>query len=325
MPSPVRVQRMCRQNLSVARDTVPSMGVNHHHIIHDVDRDGWGSAALLVAELGPERCRLHPEVRKDGLAALAEVKAQTSDHVWLLDVPTPEHWTGARLPDVRITWVDHHPVRATDTPPDSVRLVLPAKSGRTTTMHLLVEHGLVPSVDRPMEFVRSLCVPGFETPWTRVIDGLCETWIAEPVPGDELPVVLAAAVRAEVVPEPLRRIEHHVEKLQRTVDEILDGCEVRRTERAVIVHLRAARGIPLKYFSLRSQRRFERPVAVLVHRDRRLYCGESATGDDEFDFLAHFQARGLVPRGHPYVAFVDVPKARIDEELAALVGALGGK
>ena len=300
------------------------MGNTIHHIIHDVDRDGWGSAALIVAEFGPGRCRLYREFRKDALPLHSEVEASSGDRIWLLDIPTPESWANAPpLPDVPITWVDHHPVRAKDTPPANVRLVLPTSPGRTTTMHVLMEQGLVPSLVKPMEFVRTLCVPGFETPWTRVIDGLCESLIT-PVPDEELPTVLAGAVHGDPVPDALRNLEWHVEKLQKTVDEILDTSEVRCTERVVVVRLRAARSIPLKYFSLRAQGRFDRPLCILVHRNRRLYCGESARVEKEFDFLAHFQARGLLPKGHTYVATIDVPKARIEEELAVLLVALEG-
>lgn len=40
-----------------------------HHIIHDLDRDGWGSAALVVAELGDKGIRVvgYREVDGGGL------------------------------------------------------------------------------------------------------------------------------------------------------------------------------------------------------------------------------------------------------------------
>jgi hypothetical protein len=301
------------------------MSMRTNHIIHDVDRDGWGSAALLVAELGSSHCRVYSEARKDALPLHSQVDARPGDHIWLLDIPTPTIWANAPpLPDVPITWVDHHPVREKDAPSSNVRLVLPQSPGRTTTMHLLVEQGLVPSLVKPMEFVRTLCVPVFETPWTRVIDGLCESLIV-PVPDEEMPAVLASAVRGDPVPEAFRNLETHVEKLQKMVDEILDTSEVQCTERVVAVRLRAAGSIPLKYFSLRAQRRFDRPVSILLHRNRRLYCGESARVEKEFDFLAHFESRGLLPKGHTYVATIDVPKARIEEELAVLLAALEGR
>ena len=37
-----------------------------HHVIHDTDRDGWGSAALMLASLEPGNCIIHPTVRKMG-------------------------------------------------------------------------------------------------------------------------------------------------------------------------------------------------------------------------------------------------------------------
>ena len=58
-------------------------------IIHDLDRDGWGSAALLVAELGADRCRLYA-IRtkdKDVRPVIAELATDTGDQVWVLDHP----------------------------------------------------------------------------------------------------------------------------------------------------------------------------------------------------------------------------------------------
>jgi hypothetical protein len=176
-------------------------------IIHDVDRDGWGSAALLVAELGYERCRLYPTVQKDGLMLMDWVEPRSGEHVWLLDIPTPKRWNDPpRRLGVEITWVDHHRVPATDSPPGHIRLLGPTSSKPTTTMHLLVEHGLVPSLHKPMEFVRTLCVPNFETAWTRIIDGMSAVWPEIPVDIDDLPSLLAGAPLGEppsTVLEPL--------------------------------------------------------------------------------------------------------------------------
>jgi hypothetical protein len=83
------------------------MAEKRHLIIHDTDRDGWGSAAMLVAELGPARCVLHPTASKDGLAEIAKVDAHPGDHVWVLDIPTPGNWTTVpSQPDVAVTFKD---------------------------------------------------------------------------------------------------------------------------------------------------------------------------------------------------------------------------
>ena len=36
-----------------------------HHVIHGIDRDGWGFAALLIASFGPSICRIHPTREKN--------------------------------------------------------------------------------------------------------------------------------------------------------------------------------------------------------------------------------------------------------------------
>jgi hypothetical protein len=46
-----------------------------HHVIHDTDRDGRGSAALLAAQLGPASCVLHPMRGKDVIGVLAKLPA----------------------------------------------------------------------------------------------------------------------------------------------------------------------------------------------------------------------------------------------------------
>jgi hypothetical protein len=53
-----------------------------------------------------------------------------------------------------------------------------------------------------------------------------------------------------------------------------------------------------------------------------LYCGRKTRGGPDIDFLAHFAGRNLQAKGHPYVAFVNVPESRIEEELAVLLEAV---
>jgi hypothetical protein len=294
-----------------------------HHLIHDLDRDGWGSAALLVAELGPEKCQLHPTQSKDGCSLISAVNAQPGDHIWLLDIPTPSSCSDMpSLPDVAITWVDHHPVRATEAPPAYIRFILPETNEPTTTMHLLVRRGLVPSVARPMAFVRSLCVPAFETEWTRIFDGLCEAWDQISFMLRELPAVIAAAPRGEAPDQSMVVIGRTVQGQAAKVDRVLETARTELHDHVVIVYLPDAFHVPLKQYGLRAQRKYDKPVSVIVHRSRRLYCGRNTRSTVKLDFLAHFAARGFTATGHPYVAFVDVPKAKQAQELEALVAAV---
>jgi hypothetical protein len=294
-----------------------------NHIIHDLDRDGWGSAALLVAELAHERCHLHPTQSKDGCSLISTVGAQPGDHVWVLDIPTPSCWSELpSLPDVAITWVDHHPVRAADAPLPHVQLVLPADSEPTTTMHLLVQRGFVPSVTNPMAFVRSLCVPTFETEWTLIFDGLSQTWDQVAFMSRDLPKLIAAGPRGEAPDQALVMIGRSVRNQAEKVEQVLASARTELHSHVAVVYLPDAFNIPLKYYGLRAQRFHNKLVSVIVHRSRRLYCGRNTRSAVKLDFLAHFAARGLSATGHPYVAFVDVPKARQAEELHVLVEAV---
>jgi len=295
-----------------------------HLLIHDVDRDGWGAAALLVAQLGAGNCRLHPTVEKDGLALIDRLGPQAEHRLWLLDIPTPAKWDTPLPPAAAgMCWVDHHPAPAANEAPDGVRLFLPKTAAPTTTMHLLVVHGLVPAVHEPMAFVRSLCVPGFETAWTRIIDGLSAAWPSLPVALDELAGLLAGAPPGDAPPPGLLPLANAGLARNREVDEILDRCPVERVGSAVVVRLEDARGIPLKHFNMRARRAAGASVSLVVHDNRRIYCGRDSRGPG-LDFLAHFASRGLAAKGHPYVAFVDVPKKRIEAEVEALVAALEG-
>ncbi len=294
------------------------------HIIHDIDRDGWGSVALLAAELMPQECRLYPSVGKNGFRLIERVTAQPGDSIWLLDIPTPSSWALAPRPEgVEITWVDHHPVRAGDSPPDHIRLFLPVGDKPKTTMHLLVEHGLVPKVEKPMLFVRSMCVPGFETTWTRIIDGIEEAWLGEPVTLEELPAVLARAPANGPAPAALRRLEKYVHRLHRRVDTILNAAKVEVHAGVSVIHLKSADRIPLKYFGLRAQVRYRQPVSVLVHRNRMFYCGRPSNRQG-MDFLKHFESRMLAHEGHPYVAFAKLKPKQVESELKALISAITG-
>ncbi len=291
------------------------------HVIHDIDRDGFGSAAMLTAELGPEYCRLYPSSSKNGAALVREIDSRPGETVWVLDIPTPERWAGFLRPDgVLINWVDHHPVRAADSPAEDIRLYLPIGDRPVTTMHLLVQHGLVPSLHEPMRFVCSLCIPKFETAWTRIVDGLADGWRA--FESEMLSALLAHAPLGQDPPAELLHLEQKVITTRNEVENLLDQAEMQLLEHAVVVRLPDAQGHPLKHFNLRAQARFDRPVSIVVHRNRTLYCGRNTSDGPSFDFLAHFAARGLEAKGHPYVAFANIPKARMEEELSALLAEL---
>jgi len=78
-----------------------------NYIIHDIDRDGWGSAALVVAEKHPENCLLYPTREKDISGVLRSIRPKDDDSIWVLDIPAPESWTDFPIRK-NMTWVDHH-------------------------------------------------------------------------------------------------------------------------------------------------------------------------------------------------------------------------
>ena len=290
-----------------------------HHIIHDTDRDGFGSAALLVASLGPECCRLYPVSDKDINPLLIEIEAHTGDTLWVLDIPTPQTWKELPiLPGAQINWVDHHPVRAVDHPPGNVCLYLPIDNRPVTTMHLLVQFGLIANVPEPMTFIRSLCVPQFETAWTRVFDGLAKGWV-ELENTNRLPRLLAQAPVEEAPPTELLHLEQRVIDARNEVESIVDQIVPELHPLAVVVRIDDAHGHQLKHFGLLAQRKFDRPVSIVVHRNRTIYCGRNTSADLNFDFLAYFASRGIETKGHPYVAFAHLSPEQTDVELSALL------
>ncbi len=183
-----------------------------HHIIHDLDRDGWGSAALLVVELGAEGCRLYPTRHKDLRPIFADLTLDARDHLWVLDIPAPPTWTGLEVPDgVRATWVDHHLPAWTTQPPGWVDAILPNDRRPTTTMSLLVKRGLV-NLAGAMDFVHRLCADdGFD--WGLVFDGLSAMFPDLPVPVGEIPPLLAVALCGESVPTELEPARSHALKV----------------------------------------------------------------------------------------------------------------
>ena len=148
-----------------------------HLIIHDVDRDGWGSAALLVEALGPESCELRPTKSKDVRRIVDG--AHPEQHVWVLDIPAPPSWAGWDRRDAETTWVDHHLASWSRPAPMWIRAIVPETDRPTTTMSLLVRHGLA-SPGTGHELARRLCTRDDDA-WGEVFDGLSQQFPDLPV------------------------------------------------------------------------------------------------------------------------------------------------
>ena len=237
-------------------------------VVHDVDRDGLGSAAMICAELGPEHVRLHPAKLKDVRPRLLDLHGP----VIVLDIPAPPSWDGI---DVRldVTWIDHHLAAWHTPPPANVRPILPATPKPTTTMSLLVKHHIV-NIPDVVAFVRKLCGDDPEFDWGLAFDTLSRTFPRWSIGTDELPALLAEGPFGRSVPD---RLLPHVEEATTARDSvlrILEAAPTRECGTAVVVELSEAEGIPLAQL------------------------------------------------GHPYVATVRVPTARIDDEVDALLDAL---
>jgi len=280
-----------------------------HHLIFDSDRDGWGSAALLLAELGPDACTLHPMRGKDAAAVLRDVPGDCAALV--LDLPAPATWEA--VPERTVTWVDHH-VAAWGAPvPTWVRAVLPSNARPTTTMRLLVEAGLV-GIPGAMTFVSAMCRRSPPFPWGLVIDAM-----RDGTPDvEDLPQLLARAPRGEPVPAALLPLLRETEDRLGRVEALLDAAPTSQHGPVVRVDLADAQGIPLAQFSLAMARRYPGCLRVIVHRHGRLYAGRDSKGAG-LDLIAHFRGRGLDPRGHAYVCTLAISSKRIDDEIANLV------
>jgi hypothetical protein len=292
-----------------------------HLLVHDTDRDGWGSAALLCAALGPEQVRLLPLRNKDALRALRDINADV-DQVWVLDIPAPGRWpdeppAGLPLP---LRWVDHHMATWRAPHPDWVEAILPKTNRPTTTMTVLRHAGLLDMAQSALAFTRTLCSP---TPsaWGAVLDGLGR---ADELPLEELPGLLAAGPLGEPPPAALDRFAALAEEATGEVERRLAAAPRERHGDLLLVRLADAGGIPLKSYSL-AARLGEPPetVVALAHRERLLYVGRDSRRPG-LDLLAHFGARGLAPKGHSYVAFAQIPHGRMDGEIDALAAAVNG-
>lgn len=282
-----------------------------------MDRDGWGSATLLVATLGPDVCDLDPTKSKHVVPLVND--ADHNHHIWVLDIPAPTSWESLAKPTAGITWVDHHLASWSTPPPSWVRTVLPVDDRPTTTMSLLVRHGLA-VVEGGHEFVRRLCTLE-DAPWGLVFDGLSEMFPDLPVPLEALPELLAAAPRGDDVPAALIPAMDRARRQRKIVDEILAEADLAVEPGLVVARLDDARRVPLSRYSLALGRRHPGRLAVIVHRQQRLYCGRSSQ-QPGLDLIQHFRNRGFDPKGHPYVCNVDMRKDLIEDELAALRAAM---
>jgi hypothetical protein len=295
-----------------------------NHIVHDVDRDGWGSAALLLADRGPATCRLYPTKDKNVLPLLANVPAAAGDTMWVLDIPAPATWRGfPRMSAVNVIWVDHH-VDSWHPPfPESVQVVLPTSPRATTAMSLLVSSRLV-KLEGAKDFIRSLCSRTDAPLWARVFDALEAQSPKLPVPPARIAELLALAPTGQPVPPEFAPLLERTADAERTVAQVLDEAVWEVDPMLAVVHHNRATGIPLKRFSLAAAKRCPGRIVVLVHRNRLLYCGRDSAIRG-LDLLRHFRSRGLEPKGHAYVCCVEVSKRRIPDELDALRRAIAGE
>jgi hypothetical protein len=288
-----------------------------NHIVHDTDRDGWGSAALLVHQLGADSCRLFPKKHKSVLGDISNIGATSNDTVWVLDIPAPYDWSSLRIPEgTRLVWVDHHLEAWKSETPQRVETFLPRGTKPTTTMSLLLSHGLVAGSREARAFVGSLCSAGTAGSWGYVFDGLNKGDDC-PVALDQLPALLIGGPRGEPVPMELRCVAASAQEDKVRVQNVLDEAAVEEDEYLAVARLPKAYGIPLKHYCLEIRRRCPGRTAVVVHRGHTLYCGRDSQMPG-LDFVQHFRERGLAPKGHGYVCFVRCGKHRIEEELRAL-------
>jgi len=295
--------------------------LNKHHIIHDTDRDGWGSAALLLSSLGPENCKIYPTGEKDIRKLLGSLQPEPTDNIWVLDIPAPPSWTGLELPKCsRLVWVDHHLAAWQNELPHGIEVHLPDSERPTTTMHMLIDLVLVKS-SAAKEFATMICSDSGSSGWGAVFDGLSEEYPNVPIAEDDLRKHLAVAVAGVPVPNALGFALKKTESTRSTVQEVLDSAETRCLDNLVIIRVDEAHRIPLSRYSLAAGRQHPGKSIVLVHRKQRLYCGRDSSKPG-FDFLRHFKSRGLDPKGHAYVCTVPVPVSQIEEEVDMLVATM---
>ena len=295
-----------------------------NHIIHDIDRDGWGSAAMILAQLGAENCRLYPTRDKEIFNLIRNVGTNAGDVIWVLDIPGPTSWM--EFPsrnDVRTIWIDHHLNSWEQDAPKTVEVVLPKTKKATTTMSVLASQRLV-SFNGAMDFARSLCSRGNESEWGLVFDGLTTLAPHFPVPIIDLPKFLAGAPKGEPIPDKLKSIVVDTRSKNETVTRVLREAKWKIGNNLAVAYIANAQKIPLGRYSLHAAALHPDKVRVLVHRSSLIYCGRNSQKIG-IDLFQHFKSRGLEPKGHAYVCFVNATSNQVQAELDALRVALGEK
>ena len=286
-------------------------------VLHDVDRDGLGSAAMICAEFGPKLVRLIPTKPEDLEQSLTQREGEVNQNMLILDLPAPKSWDYVPT-NISITWVDHHLDSWRTTHPTNVKTILPMDRKPTTTMSLLVKHKLVSTPNVMQYYVRRLCGEQPEFDWAHVFDTLDSTYPYWSIDHDDLPHLLALGPKGEEVPEELLPLVHRGLAIKEQCGLILDDAPTQLDDYAVIVEIAEAKGISLKNFSMEAQRRYPNLTTILVHRNSTLYCGRESRKEG-LNFINHFQTRGLDPVGHQYVTSVRIPKNLIRSELDVLL------
>jgi len=282
-----------------------------NYIVHDTDLDGWCSAALLAHMLGPENCLLRPTAEKDVRRLLLSLGIGSGDQVWVLDLPAPPDWAELETLGGRIKWVDHHMDSWRVDVPMWVDVVLPSGVERTTTMRLLGDRGIVLLQD--VSRIGSL-VFREGSRWAAAFAGMSKNWPDQA----DLASLIAHAVIGSEIPEQLWPYACAADEERIQVNATLSSTKSQVEEGLAIIHLDNAQGIPLARYSMVAADLHPRSLVVVVHRRSLLYCGYRTDLSEAFDLLGHFRARGLTPKGHPYVCYVKVGANRIDEEVASL-------
>lgn len=283
-----------------------------NHIVHDTDRDGWGSAALLSATVEPTDSKLYQVPNKQVVDVLNRLQPRDDDSIHVLDLAAPDDWSNLRRPACEVVWLDHHVLSWSAAYPSWIRVLLPPDDKPTTTMSLLVQTGLV-SLPGARAFIAGLCRRSPPFDWGLLFDA-----IDDRLPKlANFPALLRSGPYGAPVPAELQPLLKRAEGQAQVVESVLDASPTVINDHLVVCRLGDAQGIRLRFYSLSLARRYPDRICVLVHRQRRLYVGRNSRARGP-DLMAHFSTRGLQPKGHGYVCFVEVPAAQIENELAAL-------
>jgi len=295
--------------------------LSKHIIFHSTSRDGWGSAALLVATLGVDQCEVYPTVlSRDLLAGLGRDPLPTPEQKpWVLDLAVPGKWPKYDPPGQRVTWVDHHLSSWRSAPPHWVHAVLPPDTQPSSSMSLLLRSELarVPQGQQLMQRLFSEA----DDPWGLVFDGLYNPGDM-PFTWDDLPELIAPAALGAPVPKRLSFAIEAALHQRAVVADLLAACPIEEHPGMLVTHVRDSRFISHKPFHRALAGRFPGRVIVIVWQ-RALTCTRDP-GAAGLDFIAHFEARGARVTGHPYACMV-WPSRPVRHELQALAAQLAAR